>query len=160
MQKLNDPDIATACDALVQEGRAYAAQVESGHRAIARAPVPQPEPEPAIERTEIYALQNLRWLEGSRVVTVGRYGVAAMPSQLVEAACRRNLATPRTSEHARAVIASFGVIHSAPPPADMCIDVGALDQTAGEPAPRTTLPPGFEERRGPARELQISVSRV
>jgi hypothetical protein len=150
---------------LIANARGYAEQVEQGHAVLHRPAPPPPVPEPVaapIERIEIYALQNLCWSEANnQIMTVGKYSAAAIPVQLAETACRRNLAAPRKSERAEATIAAFGLLHQAPPPADMCIDISSLDQAAPEEQPaHAALPPGFVETVGPARRMEINVNRV
>jgi hypothetical protein len=152
--------ISPAIDELLGDARRHAAGVMNGNVPGVR-PAPQPpEPERAVpvERERIYTLANIAWCEGSQVMTAPKYSWASPPKHIAERACRRNLADRPEAERIERLLAGFGAIHG-PVPADMCINLDTIDQPAAEPAERT-LPPGFQERVGPARVMEIAVNRT
>jgi hypothetical protein len=127
------------------------------------APPPEPVSVPQIvERERLYCLSPVRWREGSQVRCSPRYSFVELPAALVEQAINANHVDRPGTERCRRMIEGFGVVNG---PADprQCVDLDALDQQVAEPArglPRTSLPPGFEERIGPARQMEIQVNRT
>jgi hypothetical protein len=156
-------ELPAAVNQLVSDARRHAANVMKGNVPGVRPAPPPPEPPPAapIERTRIYCLSPLTWREGEQVMCSPRYGWATAPRQIAELALARGLAALPDSDITRRTIEAFGANHAVTAP-EMCLDLDGLDQPATEPPaagqPRT--PPMFEERVGPARVGEISVSRA
>jgi hypothetical protein len=151
-------ELPIALNELISSARAFVAQMESGSAPLHRPapPAPMPEPVPEIERLRIYTLANLKWCERGQVMTAPRYAWATPPRAVSETAIARNLADLPGHERTERLIAGFGV-HNGPVPGDMCVDLDHIDAPA-EQQPRA-LPPGFQERIGPVRQMQISVNR-
>jgi hypothetical protein len=147
---------AAAVNELLDAARSHSAQVVAGSAPIRRNPVPQPVPEPPappVERSQIYALQNLKWREGSSQVCTARYTFADLPSHLATLAVERGLAGWAKSEHVQRVIESFGV-SNAVTHEDLCTDLDHIDQSRQEPEPV------FVETVGATRQMEIQVSRT
>lgn len=147
-------DLPIALAELVAGVRSYALRIESGHAPLIRPLPPPPElpPAPPLERRRAYCLVPLRWREGEQVVAAGRYSFADMPKAIAERAVAGNFADWPDAERTRKTMEGFGVVNAAPPPADLCVDLDALDR----PMPAQALP---EARIGPVRWGQISVPR-
>jgi hypothetical protein len=113
-----------------------------------------PEPAPVIPRERVYCLAPVSWREGSQVRCSPRYSFVELPATLVEQALTANLIDRPGTERCERIVAAFGSVHGSASP-DQCI----LLDAPPEPAART-LPPGFEERRGEPRTMEISVNRT
>jgi hypothetical protein len=103
--------ISDAIAATRVELTTYRGGVADGSRCIpdARAkPPPAAAETPDIERLSIYAMKHLRWREPDGTIKViAKYGVAALPTAIGQAAIASNLADLSTSHRARELMKAF-----------------------------------------------------
>jgi hypothetical protein len=153
-------ELPEALDHLVGEAYQFAVQTMDGapiHRAPpTAAPVSVPQ---IVERERLYCLSPVRWLEGSQVRCSPRYSFVELPVALIEQAINANHVDRPGTERCRRMIEGFGVVNGPGDPLQS-IDLDTLNAAAEQPAKRTLLPPGFEERVGPTRTMEIQVSRT
>jgi hypothetical protein len=157
-------DIATVSAQLADEGRSYAAQVESGHKPLHHAPIMHaPEPAAPVERLQVYVRTPIKWREGAQTMMAARYTFADPPKSVAELALARGLASLPDAEITRLTIDGFGVRHEVTSP-EMCLDLDALlappaTELPAEGQPHM-LPPGFVETVGQPRTITIDANRV
>jgi hypothetical protein len=99
------------------------------------APPAPPPPAPDVERTSVYALKPLRWLDPAdgRIRVVAKHGTAALPTALAEFVVAKNLGDLSTSNRARELMKAFGEVLW-PPPASEALDLDALAAEGEETA--------------------------
>jgi hypothetical protein len=155
--------VAGAADELVGTARHHVNRVAIGSESLTPPAPPHPAPEPVtpkIERQQVYFRTAAKWREGAETVAAAAFSFAYPPQNVATLALARGFASLPDAEITRQTIASWGVRREWAD-VDQCVDLDRIDeQPAAEQQSERALPPGFEERIGPARTMLIDAGRV